>query len=273
MYQKAGVALPKADWTWNDFLETSKGLSKKLDGNDVFGIVGANVFDRMVPWIFSNGGDYANDDFTKSTLSAPETVEAIQFYADLLTKHKVAAPITDPGNPNADRDQFQGARAAMYVSGPWQFINMRSRMKDDWDIVPLPKGKAGAISWVAGSGFGVSTSSKYPKESWEVVKALTSTEGLKKVAASGRGYPGRKSAVEAFYKKDALPQHQEVIGEQLKSAKPYRTNPTWQEITTQLQSSLVDPILLEAKPVPDVIKAAEPGYQSLIDRGMQQAGR
>ena len=267
------MALPKPDWTWNDFLETSKGLSKKLDGNDVFGIVGANVFDRMVPWIFSNGGDYANDDFTKSTLSAPETVEAIQFYADLLTKHKVAAPITDPGNPNADRDQFQGARAAMYVSGPWQFINMRSRMKDDWDIVPLPKGKAGAISSVAGSGFGVSTSSKYPKESWEVVKALTSTEGLKKVAASGRGYPGRKSAVEAFYKKDALPQHQEVIGEQLKSAKPYRTNPTWQEITTQLQSSLVDPILLEAKPVPDVIKAAEPGYQSLIDRGVQQAGR
>jgi multiple sugar transport system substrate-binding protein len=206
-------------------------------------------------------------------LGAPETVEAIQFYADLLTKHKVAAPITDPGNPNADRDQFQGSLAAMYISGPWQFINMRSKMKEDWDIVPLPKGKAGAISTVAGSGFGISTSSKYPKESWEVVKALTSTEGLKKVAASGRGYPGRKSAVEAFYKKDALPQHQEVIGEQLKTAKAFRTNPTWQEIVTQFQSSLVDPILLEGKPVADVIKAAEPGYQSLIDRGAQQAGR
>ena len=79
--------------------------------------------------------------------------------------------------------------------------------------------------------------------------------------------------MDAFYKKDALPQHQEAIGEQLKTSRAYRTNPTWQEITTQLQSSLMDPITLEGKPVADVIKAAEPGYQSLIDRGAQQAGR
>jgi multiple sugar transport system substrate-binding protein len=273
LFQKAGVSLPKPDWTWNDFLETSKGLTKKIDGADVYAIVGSNQFDRMVPWIMSNGGDYANADFTKSTLSAPETVEAIQFYADMTFKNKIAAPVTDPGNANSDRDQIQGGQAAMYISGPWQFINMRSKMKDDWDIVPLPKGKAGSISSVAGSGFGISTATKYPKESWAVLKALTSTDGLKKVASAGRGYPGRKSAVEAFYKKDALPQHQDVIGEQLKSAKPYRTNPTWQEITTQLQSSLVDPITLEGKSVPDTIKAAEPGYQSLIDRGAQQASR
>jgi ABC-type glycerol-3-phosphate transport system substrate-binding protein len=270
LFQKAGVPLPKPDWSWNDFVETTKALTRTIDGAVVFGSVYANGFDRMVPWIFSNGGDYANADFTKSTLGSPETVEALQFYADLAFKHKAAAPITDPGNPNADRDQFQAARAAMYVSGPWNFINMRSRMKDDWDIVPLPKGKAGSISAVAGSGFGVSASTKHPKEAWEVVKALTSTDGLKKVASAGRGYPGRKSAVEAFYKKDALPQHQEVIGEQLKTAKPFRTNPTWQEILSQLQSSLLDPITLEGKPVADVIKAAEPGYQSLIDRGVQQ---
>jgi multiple sugar transport system substrate-binding protein len=274
LFQKAGVPLPKPDWTWNDFVETSKALTKTIDGAEVFGSVYSNAFDRVVPFIFSNGGDYANADFTKSTLSSPETVEAFQFYADLRYKHQAAAPITDPGNfNNADRDQIQSGRGAMYLNGPWQFINMRSKMKDDWDITTLPKGKAGAISTVAGSGFGISTSTKYPKEAWEVVKALTSTEGLKKVAASGRGYPGRKSAVEAFYKKDALPQHQEIIGEQLKTAKPFRTNPTWQEIVTQFQSSLMDPITLEGKPAADVIKAAEPGYQSLIDRGVQQAGR
>ena len=187
-------------------------------------------------------------------------------------KNKIAAPVTDPGNANSDRDQIQSGRAAMYISGPWQFINMRSKMKDDWDIAPLPKGKAGSISWVAGSGFGISTTTKYPKESWAVLKALTSTDSLKKVASAGRGYPGRKSAVEAFYKKDALPQHQDVIGEQLKSAKPYRTNPTWQEITTQLQSSLVDPITLEGKSVPDTIKAAEAGLP-VADRPGHPAGQ
>jgi ABC-type glycerol-3-phosphate transport system substrate-binding protein len=271
LFQKAGVALPKADWSWNDFVETAKGLSKDIDGQPVRGAAFINQFDRMVNFIFSAGGDYANADFTKSNLSAPETIEGIQYYVDLFWKHKAAAQITDPGNTNADRDQIQAGRAAMYISGPWQFINMRSKMKNDWDIAPLPKGKAGAISWVAGSGFGISSSTKYPKESWEVLKALTSADSLKKVASAGRGYPGRKSAVEAFYKKDALPGHQEVIGEQLKTAKPYRTNPTWQEITQQLQSSLVDPITVEGKPVADTVKAAEPGYQALIDRGAKQA--
>src|SRR5204862_6802020 len=81
LFQKAGVNLPKPDWTWDDFLETSKGLTKKIDGADVYAIVGSNQFDRMVPWILSNGGDYANADFTKSTLSAPEPVAASQVSA------------------------------------------------------------------------------------------------------------------------------------------------------------------------------------------------
>ena len=40
----------------------------------------------------------------------------------------------------------------MYINGPWQFINMRSKMKDDWDITTLPKGKAGVSGYVATGG-------------------------------------------------------------------------------------------------------------------------
>jgi multiple sugar transport system substrate-binding protein len=272
LFQKAGVELPQTDWTWDQFLQTAKGLTKDVEGKQVAGLASSNNFDRLVPFIFSNGGDYANEDFTKSQLSSPATVEAIQWYADLLLKQKVEPEISDPGNPDADRDQFLAGRAAMYINGPWQFINMRSKLKDDWDVTLLPKGKAGSVAQVAGSGFGVSSSTKYKDQAWQVVKYVTSTEGLKKVAAAGRGFPGRKSAVDAFFHKDQPPPHQDAIQAQLQTSRAYRTNPTWQEVVTQLQRDLVDPILLQGKSVPEAIQVAEPNFQALIDKGLQQQG-
>lgn len=272
LFQKAGVTVPSADWTWEQFLQTAKSVTREVEGRQIAGMVSSNTFDRVVPWIFSNGGDYANQDFTKSQLSAPATVEAIQWYADLLRKDKVEPEISDPGNSYADRDQFLAGRAAMYVNGPWQFINMRSKLKDDWDVLPLPKGKAGSVAQVAGSGFGVSSATKYRDKAWQVIKYVTSTDGLKKVAGAGRGFPGRKSAVDAFFRKDQPPAHQDVIQTQLQTSRAYRTNPTWQEAVTQLQRDLLDPILLQGKPVTEAIQTAEPNFQALIDKGLQQQG-
>src|SRR4029079_160319 len=146
----------------------------------------------------------------------------------------------------------------------------RSKLKDDWDVAMLPKGKAGSISWIAGSGFGISAGTKFKNEAWQVLKYLTSTEGLNKVAAAGRGYPGRNSSVQAFYRKDvpppqqellgkpatnanASPTHKELVAKQATNAKPYRTNSTWQEIDTQLKRDLVDPVVITNKPVAEVI--------------------
>jgi ABC-type glycerol-3-phosphate transport system substrate-binding protein len=89
---------------------------------------------------------------------------------------------------------------------------------------------------------------------------------LSKVAAAGRGYPGRNSAVNAFYRKDVPPPHQELVAKQAQNAKPYRTNSTWQEIDTQLKRDLVDPIVITNKSVAEVVKAAEPAYQALLDK-------
>jgi multiple sugar transport system substrate-binding protein len=265
-FQKAGVPAPKDDWTWDDFISTGKALTREIDGKQVSGFAAPNDFGAMVPWIFSNGGDYVDADFKTSALGKPETIEAIQWYVDLIYKQKVSAKVDDPGSTTWGPDQFYGSRAAMFVTGPWNFVNARSKLKDEWDIALMPKGKAGSISWIAGSGFGISASTKYKDEAWQVLKYITSTEGLSKVAAAGRGYPGRNSAVQAFYRKDVPPPHQELVAKQATNAKPYRTNATWQEIDTQLKRDLVDPVVITNKPVAEVVKAIEPAYQALLDK-------
>jgi len=268
-FDKAGVPIPKDDWTWDDFIQTAKALTRDIDGKPVTGFSAPNDFNAMVPFVFSNGGDYVDADFKKSQLSKPETIDAIQWYADLIHKQKVAAIVDDPGNTNWGSEQFYSGRAAMWTTGQWNFVNARSKVKDTWDVALLPKGKAGSVSWVAGSGFGIANTTKFKNEAWQVLKYITSTEGLNKVAKAGRGYPGRVSSVPAFYRTDVPPEHQQLIAKQAETAKAFRTNSTWQEISVQLQRDFVDPIIVSAKPVAEVTKAAEAAYQDLLDKGSQ----
>jgi ABC-type glycerol-3-phosphate transport system substrate-binding protein len=268
-FDKAGVPVPKDDWTWDDFVQTAKALTREIDGKPVTGFAAPNDFGAMIPWIFSNGGDYVDGEFKRSLLSKPETAEAIQWYVDLIYKHKVSSVVDDPGDTTWGTNQLYSGRAAMFTTGPWNFVNARSKIKDTWDIAMLPRGKAGSISWVAGSGFGISSGTKYKNEAWQVLKYITSTEGLSKVAKAGRGYPGRASALPAFYRTDVPPEHQPLVAKQAETGKPYRTNSTWQEILTQLGRDLVDPITVLGKPVADTLKVAEPAYQELLDKGSQ----
>jgi multiple sugar transport system substrate-binding protein len=266
-FDKAGVPVPKDDWTWDDFVQTAKSLTRDIDGRQIMGFAAPNDFGAMIPWIFSNGGDYVDSEFKKSLLSKPETIEAMQWYVDLIYKQKVSAVVDDPGNANWVTDQFYGGQAAMITTGPWNFVNARSKVKDVWDVALLPRGKAGSISWIAGSGFGISSATKSKDEAWQVLKYLTGTEGLSKVAKAGRGYPGRVSALQSFYRTDVPPEHQQLIAKQAENAKAYRTNSTWQEILDQLKRDLVDPVVILGNPVADTLKAAEPAYQALLDKG------
>jgi ABC-type glycerol-3-phosphate transport system substrate-binding protein len=271
LFQKAGVPLPKENWTWNDFLTTAKAMTREVDGNQVHGFAAPNLFNRLVVWIWSNGGDYANADVTESLLTKAETVEAIQWYADLIHKYKVAPRISEPANLNWDREQFYGGRVAMYTDGPWNFVNVRSKLKDDWDITLLPRGKAGSIAWVAGSGFGISSNCKEKQEAYRVIKFLTSTESLSKLAKAGRGYPARVSAVPAFYRKDVPPAHQELIQKQAETARPFKVNANWQETENFLNHDILDRIVVANKPAAETIKAAEEKFQTILSKGAAQS--
>ena len=269
LFQKAGVPLPKEDWTWDDFVKTATAMTRQIDGKPVYGFAVMNMINRVVPWIWSNGGDYGNADMTRSALAKPETIEAMQWYADLLNKHKVAPPISEPGNAQWDREQFYAGRAAMYIDGPWNFVNVRSKLKDDWDITLLPRGRAGSVTWVAGSGFGVSANCRQRQEAYQVIKFITSTESLSKLAKAGRGYPARASALQAFYRKDVPPAHQELVQKQAGTGRPFKVNADWQQTENFLNRDVLDVILFANKPAADVIKGAEERYQALLTKSAQ----
>jgi multiple sugar transport system substrate-binding protein len=100
LFDAAGVPVPSATqlMTWDQFRDTAKKLTKPEAGQ--YGLVVQPNFDNVVPWLWSNGGDYMNAEETTCTLDAPDSLAALEFLTGLITKDKVGAPITDLANAN-----------------------------------------------------------------------------------------------------------------------------------------------------------------------------
>ena len=173
LFDDAGVPTPSPTepMSWEEFRQAAT----ELTGGDRYGYVQQPIFDSIVPWLWSGGGDYMNAEQTQCTLDSAESVEAIEFVISMFTEDEIAAPITDLANPNFGVEEFYGGNIGMHVDGPWQFVNIGTNSDFEWGIAPIPSGPAGSVTWAAGSGFGISNTTDNPEAAWQALKTLTST--------------------------------------------------------------------------------------------------
>lgn len=269
MFKAAGIPFPDptTPMSWDQFRQISIKMSKPA--NQQYGYVIQPAFDNLVPWIWSGGGDYMDDNETTCLLDSTDAKAAMQFVVDLIIKDKAAAPITDLSNAQFQSERFFSGNVGMMADGPWQFVNVRSNAKFDWDIAPFPAGKAGSVTWVAGSGFGISGATKFPDDAWKALSVITSTESLKKVGASGRGYPARASAVSSINNPSLKPEHvdvvQKILSGQIAKTRFYRTTTTWQETEVMLMQEL-SPIFLGQISMDNMVAKVKPKFDDLLKK-------
>ncbi|BBB02114.1 putative sugar transporter sugar binding lipoprotein [Actinacidiphila reveromycinica] len=137
IFAAAGVPIPKAGWTWKDFVETARALTDK--GAGVFGTGWPGVGDedtvwRLWPMVWDLGGDVVNKGgngigFADSGVKALETVAE-------LAKDKSVYIDPKPGSEQMYQ-VFLSGRMAMSVTGPWQLPDV-IQAKVDYEVVPLP---------------------------------------------------------------------------------------------------------------------------------------
>ena len=269
LFKQAGMPVPSPTkpMSWDQFKATAAKLTDA--GARQYGYVQGFAFDWVIPWIWSNGGDYMTDDASKSTLDSPESMEAMQFLSDLFNKDKVAAPITDLANPNFGLERFSSGKVAMHMDGPWQVVNIRSNAKFDFDIAPIPAGSAGSNGWAAGSGFGISRSTKNADAVFKAISVITGKAALAGLTRAGRGYPARQSAVPIFESK-APPRHaaivQQVLNSDVGETKPFRATATWQETDVMLTQELIPAIFLGNPSIDQAVKNVKPKFDDLLSR-------
>ena len=205
MFEKAGVPVPKMewtqeahpglkDWTYDDALKAALALTKREGGRTTqFGIYIAGGTGQLYTLLMSFGGDYINPEGTKTTLDTPEALAAIQWLADLYNKHKVSPRPADL--PTGGPDLFASGKLAMASTQVYMLKQAHEAYKDlDWMVIPMPRGKAGVDAHIGVDVWGVLSTSKHPDIAFDVISTFASYEtGLRQ--AQWGGVPGSQKAV------------------------------------------------------------------------------
>ncbi len=189
LFDQEGLSYPTDDWTWQDMLEKAQALTKRENGRITqYGFYGW----AWKNFVYGNGGGLVDNvkNPTRSILNSPESIEGLQFYVDLINKHKVMpTPVALTNSGMGVDTMFTTGRLGMFLSGVWETPSLRKR-DFNWDVAMFPKNAKGLRGFgTGGSGYCILKSSKNKEAAWEVVKALTGATGQKELAKRGLAQP------------------------------------------------------------------------------------
>ena len=181
-FDEAGIPYPDENWTWDDFLDAAKRLTKDKDGDgeiDQWGFWFYGRYAHVESWIYANGGRLINRE-TMRFEPDENALEALKFLVSLVKEHKVA-PMPKEMKGIRQQDVFPRGLAAMWVDGSWNIENNRKIIGDKfrWGIAPVPVGPYGSKDVAYGwpDFVAISATTKHPKEAWEFAKFIAG-EGL-----------------------------------------------------------------------------------------------
>lgn len=194
LFDEAGVPYPKPGWTWDDFLETAKKLTKyDANGKPIqWGFSFPTYPDGYYDWLLQNNGGFVNKDATKSIVNTPETIEALQFLQDLMYKYKVApTPAQAQEFGSSSAAPFSQQKTAMYLAGVSRMGNF-IKQGLDFDMAEVPRKKRQACRiwsnlWVIPKG------AKNPDAAFRVIAWLAGPEGQSLAVDLNMGMAGLQS--------------------------------------------------------------------------------
>ncbi len=178
IFDEAGVAYPTDDWSWDDLRAAAEQLTVKDAGGNTERYALAMEGSKAGKFILQNRGAILNDLRNPSAcaLASPESIEALQFYADLLSNGYVMPP-ADLNQAGGDAGVFQSGQAAMIIQNTSRVSGFNAAgMNYDVAPVPTPEGgrrfnSAGGAAWV------MSAASDNKDAAWTFLEWLQSSEG------------------------------------------------------------------------------------------------
>lgn len=217
LFEQAGVPLPTADWTLDDFVAAAEQLTVDSDGDgntDTFGLVTESSLIRFAPFIWSAGGDIVDDEVnpTQLTLDTPEARSAISWFTSLGAADKGVVPTEAEVLAEDDLSRFMNGRAGMYLQSRRVVPTLREIESFNWDVAPLPVDKEPA-GILHSDAFCMSASTAHKEQAWAFIEYALGPEGQTILAQTGRTVPSMKSIAESpvFLDGDAKPASSHVF--------------------------------------------------------------
>lgn len=189
IFEEAGVGAPpitgETAWTWDQFVETAKLLTKDRSGktpnDEGFDPEGIQTYGTTVPYwlpmIWSNGGALASEDGMQFMMGSPEGVEVFQALQDLIYVHHVSpTPAAAESLPATDVLMRTG-KLAMDINGMWKTLDYANSRDLEWGMGVLPKFKE-PITQRSGIPIIISANCQYPDQAYEFYRWRYSPERI-----------------------------------------------------------------------------------------------
>lgn len=222
-FDQAGIALPSAQWTPDDFQRAALALTSGEGEAKRYGYVppGNHPIEDIRFFVRQFGSDLilGDTEHPRPNFDDPKVIEAVRWYLNLAKVHQVMPPITffyrrdDQGEQIDSYSLIRNGRAGMWLDygyGPFEYGEPPDAGPEQFtvQVAPPPVGRAGIgdNDLMLSGIFHISAQSEHPQVCWEWFKHLADDPSLMEWSI-----PARQSLVHSeAYRSRARPRSVEM---------------------------------------------------------------
>ncbi|MGH2353471.1 MAG: ABC transporter substrate-binding protein [Chloroflexota bacterium] len=239
LFAKGGVKLPDGSWNWSQYLETAQRLTVRKPDETQWGTHILPSASEIFYWIWMNGGEplIPKEEPTQAKFSAPEVLEAVQWFNDLGVRYQVKAPAAVPDGKGSN-GKFEAGRVAFF---PVQSNNTRELQDETftWDVVALPKGKKSTVYPLNSFSYGVYNNTKQLDLAWKFWTTVVGPTGQREwMLRTGEFIPSHKSLAGEYEKMSLRPANRKVFLQAVASGRHTPKATKWKEMEPILNEQL-----------------------------------
>jgi multiple sugar transport system substrate-binding protein len=250
VFQAAGVPLPSASWTWDDFRSAAAKLTDPATKSYGWAYVNDGSEDTVWRWLallWQAGGDLLSSDNTKPAFDSGAGRSSLQLLEDMAVKDK--SVYLDNGNGNY-LNLFNSGKIGMLWTGPWDLSSINKGIDYGVQVLPGYNGDHETISgpdlWMAFDHSATRTKTTLAFMQW-----LTSAKVHIKYAMATGNLPIRKSETQLPEYQDFLKKYpgNKVFVQNLDNVKHVRPNvASYGEISTAIGQMVQSVLIGKADP-------------------------
>lgn len=268
-FEKAGIAIPSYDWTFDDFFD----IIDEFDGANtgMFGYATINnQISSFLPLFWADGGNLLSDDLNTFTLDQPNAYTQFQRLADEYQKGNLPKDCITADGDTLSR-WFTNNTIAMRSASAMEILSIQNIEGSRFEAYPMPNGNTVKNTTVYKSNeICMSIGSKQKDAAWEFMKFLRGNSGETLYIQARRMPPmllNDDTLWDQFLTPGKYPQDIQKVTEQIATIYGHKLplRKSYSEIETSL-TPVFQSIMIGEVSAKDGFSKIAPKIQTIIDR-------
>jgi multiple sugar transport system substrate-binding protein len=279
MLEEAGLSVPPVTWTWDDFREYAKKLTKGDGADKIYGSYFHNWVEYYTYGVISErDGNPLLKSETELNLDDPVISDWMKFRAAMQNDDKSLTPLSDIKSMKLDyRAQFFNGKVAMLPMGSYMLSQLNDQKNYPHDFkttfAALPVWKGGTPGKTLGEShfYSIPTTSEHPQEAYDFIRFFTTEgEALRKVGITCAKNTDLMESVNAIIPGEDICDHKALSA--VVQNKDFKINnntpmPTWESTLEDKFMEECDLYMLGEQSLDETLKKAKQECQQIVDDG------